>query len=86
METTNEIRSTYRKVKKQGNRLLLKRRIGFLRFWGNITFAQRCYFLATAMLLLQLFFDVNSGLFEVVMFGFALTGIVNETWPRFMTL
>lgn len=86
METINEIRSTYRKVKKQGNRLLLKRRIGFLRFWGNITFAQRCYFLATAMLLLQLFFDVNSGLFEVVMFGFALSGIVSETWPRFMAL
>lgn len=86
METTNEFRSTYRKVKKQGNRLLLKRRIGFLRFWGSITFAQRCYFLATAMLLLQLFFEIENGLFEVVMFGFALTGIVNETWPRFMTL
>lgn len=86
MDTANEIRGTYRKVKKQGNRLLLKRRVGFLRFWASITFAQRCYFLATTMLLLQLFFDVKSGLFETIMFGFALSGIVSETWPRFMAL
>ncbi len=86
METANEICSVYGKVKKQLNRLLLKRRIGFLRFWVSITFAQRCYFLATGMLLLQLFFSIESRLFEVIMFGFALAGIVSETWPKFMSL
>ena len=86
MEMKSEIRSVFEKVNKQGNRLFLKRRIGFLRFWLSITFAQRCYFLATSMLLLQLFFSIESRLFEAVMFGFALAGIVSETWPRFMVL
>lgn len=86
METTNYIRNVYEKVKKQGSRLFLKRRIGFLRFWVSITFAQRCYFLATSMLLIQLFVNIESGLFEAIMFGFALVGIVSETWPKFMVL
>lgn len=51
MEIANEIRSVYGKIKKQVSRLFLKRRVGFLRFWISITFAQRCYFLATSMLL-----------------------------------
>lgn len=84
METTNYIRNVYEKVKKQGSRLFLKRRIGFLRFWVSITFAQRCYFLATSMLLIQLLLNIESGLFEAIMFGFALVGIVSETWPKFM--
>ena len=78
METTNYIRNVYEKVKKQGSRLFLKRRIGFLRFWVSITFAQRCYFLATSMLLIQLLLNIESGLFEAIMFGFALVGIVSE--------
>lgn len=86
METTNYIRNVYEKVKKQGSRLFLKRRIGFLRFWVSITFAQRCYFLATSMLLIQLLLNIESGLFEAIMFGFALVGIVSETWPKFMVL
>lgn len=86
METTNYIRNVYEKVKKQGSRLFLKRRIGFLRFWVSITFAQRCYFLATSMLLIQLLLNMESGLFEAIMFGFALVGIVSETWPKFMVL
>lgn len=86
METTNYIRNVYEKVKKQGSRLFLKRRIGFLRFWVGITFAQRCYFLATSMLLIQLLLNIESGLFEAIMFGFALVGIVSETWPKFMVL
>ncbi len=86
METTNYIRNVYEKVKKQGSRLFLKRRIGFLRFWVSITFAQRCYFLATSMLLIQLLLNIESGLFEAIMFGFALVGIVSETWPKFMAL
>lgn len=86
METTNYIRNVYEKVKKQGSRLFLKRRIGFLRFWVSITFAQRCYFLATSMLLIQLLVNIESGLFEAIMFGFALVGIVSETWPKFMVL
>jgi len=86
MEIANEIRSVYGKIKKQVSRLFLKRRVGFLRFWISITFAQRCYFLATGMLLLQLFFSIESRLFEVIMFGFALAGIVSETWPKFMSL
>ncbi|KHT52656.1 hypothetical protein RJ43_11565 [Alteromonas macleodii] len=86
MEIANEIRSVYGKIKKQVSRLFLKRRVGFLRFWMSITFAQRCYFLATSMLLLQIFLNIESRLFEAIMFGFALTGIVSETWPRFMTL
>jgi len=86
METTNYIRNVYEKVKKQGSRLFLKRRVGFLRFWVSITFAQRCYFLATSMLLIQLLLDIESGLFEAIMFGFALVGIVSETWPKFMVL
>ena len=64
----------------------MKRRIGFLRFWVSITFAQRCYFLATSMLLIQLLLNIESGLFEAIMFGFALVGIVSETWPKFMVL
>ena len=86
METTNYIRNVYEKVKKQGSRLFLKRRIGFLRFWVSITFAQRCYFLATSMLLIQLLLNIESGLSEAIMFGFALVGIVSETWPKFMVL
>lgn len=86
METTNYIRNVYEKVKKQGSRLFLKRRIGFLRFWVSITFAQRCYCLATSMLLIQLLLNIESGLFEAIMFGFALVGIVSETWPKFMVL
>lgn len=86
METTNYIRNVYEKVKKQGSRLFLKRRIGFLRFWVSITLAQRCYFLATSMLLIQLLLNIESGLFEAIMFGFALVGIVSETWPKFMVL
>lgn len=86
METTNYIRNVYEKVKKQGSRLFLKRRIGFLRFWVSITFAQRCYFLATSMLLIQLLLNIESGLFEAIMFNFALVGIVSETWPKFMVL
>lgn len=86
METTNYIRNVYEKVKKQGSRLFLKRRIGFLRFWVSITFAQRCYFLATSMLLIQLLLNIESGLFEAIMLGFALVGIVSETWPKFMVL
>ena len=86
MEKANEIRSVYGKAKQQTSRLFLKRRISFLRFWASISFAQRCYFLATSMLLLQLFFDIESGLFEAFMFGLALAGIVSETWPRFMAL
>ena len=30
--------------------------------------------------------DIESGLFEAIMFGFALVGIVSETWPKFMVL
>lgn len=86
METTNYIRNVYEKVKKQGSRLFLKRGIGFLRFWVSITFAQRCYFLATSMLLIQLLLNIESGLFEAIMFNFALVGIVSETWPKFMVL
>ncbi|GMM70555.1 hypothetical protein MTsDn5_05070 [Alteromonas gracilis] len=86
MEIKHEIRSVYEKVKNQGRRLFLKRRIGFTRFWLSITFAQRCYFLATSMLVLQLLLSIESRLFEAIMFGFALAGIVSETWPRFMVL
>ena len=51
MEIANELRSVYGKTKKQVGRLFLKRRVVFLRFWMSITFVQRCYFLATSMLL-----------------------------------
>lgn len=86
MQVTNEIRSVYEKIKKPARRLFQKRRIGFLRFWLSITFAQRCYFLATSMLVLQLFLTIESSLFEAIMFGFALAGIISEVWPKFMTL
>ncbi|GFD96108.1 hypothetical protein KUL156_28620 [Alteromonas sp. KUL156] len=86
MELTNKISGLRGKIARQGRRVLQKKRIGFLRFWLSITFAQRCYFLATGMLLIQLFLGIGNGLFEAVMFGFALTGIISEVWPKFMAL
>ncbi|WP_394220910.1 hypothetical protein [Alteromonas gracilis] len=86
MEIKNEIHRIFAKGKKQGHRVFIKRRIGFLRFWSSLTFAQRCYFLATAVLLLQLLFNFNNGVLEAAMFCLALAGIINEIWPKFMSL
>lgn len=81
MEIANEIRSVYGKIKKQVSRLFLKRRVGFLRFWMSITFAQRCYFLATSMLLLQIFLNIESRLFEAIMFGLHLRVLLARHGP-----
>ena len=81
MEIANEIRSVYGKIKKQVSRLFLKRRVGFLRFWMSITFAQRCYFLATSMLLLQIFLNIESRLFEAIMFGLLLRALLARQGP-----
>lgn len=86
MEIKNEIRRFLDKGREHGNRVLLKRRVGFLRFWSSLTFAQRCYLLATSLLLLQLFFSFENGVLEAAMFCFALAGIINEIWPKFMLL
>ena len=79
MQVTNEIRSVYEKIKKPARRLFQKRRIGFLRFWLSITFAQRCYFLATSMLVLQLFLTIESSLFEAIMFGLPLQALLAKS-------
>ena len=78
------IQRLYLTGKRRGRRFVSKRSIGGVRFWRSLTFAQRCYLVATGMGLLGMYFNVQSAAFDVVMYAFALAGIVNEIWPRFM--
>lgn len=86
MERFSLICALYEEGKRYGRRLVSKKRIGAVRFWRSLSFAQRCYCIATVLLVLYLFLDINSSVFELTMFGFAMAGITNEIWPRFITL
>ncbi|WP_421134147.1 hypothetical protein [Alteromonas sp. A079] len=57
----------------------------YLHRWRSLNFAQRCYFSATFLLMIDvLFIDSSNALFQVVMFSMVLVGLLNEFWPRFM--
>ncbi|MEC8206404.1 MAG: hypothetical protein VXZ36_14695 [Pseudomonadota bacterium] len=84
MEITNGIRTLYLSGKNQGRRFVSKKSVGVVRFWRSLNFAQRCYFSATCLFALWLYFDINSVAFELLMFSFVLVGVFKETWPKFM--
>jgi hypothetical protein len=83
-ETSDGVQRLYHTGRRRGRHFVSKRSIGIVRFWRSLTFAQRCYLVATGMGLLGMYFNVQSAAFDVVMYAFALAGIVNEIWPRFM--
>ena len=83
-ETSDGVQRLYHTGRRRGRHFVSKRSIGIVRFWRSLTFAQRCYLVATGMGLLGVYFNVQSAAFDVVMYAFALAGIVNEIWPRFM--
>ncbi len=84
MEKIYGIHNLYLSGRKHSRRFVAKRSVGAVRFWRSLTFAQRCYLVATSMLLLWLYFDIDSTVFDVVMYSFVLAGITHEVWPRFM--
>ncbi|BFT30853.1 hypothetical protein D210916BOD24_20290 [Alteromonas sp. D210916BOD_24] len=84
MEKIYGIHNIYLAGRKHGRRFMAKRSIGAVRLWRSLTFAQRCYLVATSMLLVWFYFDINSTIFDVVMYSFVLAGLTNEVWPRFM--
>ncbi len=83
-ETSDGVQRLYHTGRRRGRHFVSKRSIGIVRFWRSLTFAQRCYLVATGMGVLGMYFNVQSAAFDVVMYAFALAGIVNEIWPRFM--
>ncbi len=85
MEIANGIRTLYLSGKNQGRRFVSKKSVGVVRFWRSLNFAQRCYFSATLLFALWMYFDINSVPYELLMFSFVLVGVVKETWPKFMT-
>lgn len=86
MEIANGIRTLYLSGKKQGRRFVSKKSVGVVRFWRSLNFSQRCYFSATCLFALWLYFDINSVAYELLMFSFVLVGVFKETWPKFMAV
>jgi len=86
MEIANGIRTLYLSGKNQGRRFVSKKSVGVVRFWRSLNFSQRCYFSATCLFALWLYFDINSVAYELLMFSFVLVGVFKETWPKFMVV
>jgi hypothetical protein len=86
IETSDGAQRIYHTQKRRGRHFVSKRGLGLLRFWRSLTFAQRCYLIATGMGCLMMYFNIQNSAFDIVMFLFVLAGIINEIWPRFMTV
>ena len=84
MKNTETIQHFIKQKRRQGERFVTKRNLGLVRFWRSLLFPQRCYFIATAMFLALFLFDLDSFLYQFVMFSFVLVGLAKEVWPRFM--
>lgn len=84
MKTTEAIQHLIKRKRRQGERVVIRRKLGLMRFWRSLLFPQRCYFIATAMFLALFLFALDSFLYQLVMFSFVLVGLAKEVWPRFM--
>ncbi len=72
--------------RKRSYRIFTQQSVQFVRLWRTLTFAQRCYFIASLMMVAWLYHDIESTIFELLMFGLVLSALVKEIWPRFMRL
>ncbi len=70
--------------RKRSYRIFTQQSVQFVRLWRTLTFAQRCYFIASLMMVAWLYHDIESTIFELLMFGLVLSALVKEIWPRFM--
>ncbi|WP_334028225.1 hypothetical protein [Alteromonas sp. P256] len=88
MQTLQAFQQFLSSGRKRGYRFFTKnlsrQSVQFVRFWRTLTFAQRCYFIASLMMVAWLYHDVENTLFELIMFGLVLSALVKEIWPRFM--
>lgn len=88
MQTLQAFKQFLSSSRKRGYRFftknLTRQSAQFIRFWRTLTFAQRCYFIASLMMVAWLYHDVENTLFELIMFGLVLSALVKEIWPRFM--
>ena len=78
MKNTETIQHFIKQKRRQGERFVTKRNLGLVRFWRSLLFPQRCYFIATAMFLALFLFDLDSFLYQFVMFSFVLVGLAKE--------
>ena len=53
-------------------------------FWRRLNVAQRCYCVATLLMVVALYFDITSVVFQMIVYGVVLAGLISEFWPRFM--
>jgi hypothetical protein len=88
MQTLQAFQQFLSSGRKRGYRFFTKnlsrQSVQFVRFWRTLTFAQRCYFIASVMMVAWLYHDIENTLFELIMFGLVLSALVKEIWPRFM--
>lgn len=70
--------------RKRSYRFFTQQSVQFICFWRTLTFAQRCYFIASVMMVAWLYHGIENTLYELVMFGLVLSALVKEIWPRFM--
>ncbi|WP_420935520.1 hypothetical protein ACOJR9_06580 [Alteromonas sp. A081] len=70
--------------RKRSYRFFTQQSVQFIRCWRTLTFAQRCYFIASVMMVAWLYHGIENTLYELVMFGLVLSALVKEIWPRFM--
>ena len=86
MEKLNGFHSLYHTGRRRSRRFVSKRGVAAVRFWRSLTFSQRCYFIASCMLLVWMYSDFESKIYDIVMYAFVLSGITKEVWPRFMII
>lgn len=85
MEQLDYVRRRFSFAKRQMLHAVWRKIPSFSHRWRALNFAQRCYFSATILLMIDVFFlDASNLLLQIVMFSMVLVGLLNEFWPRFM--
>lgn len=85
MEQLELVRRRFSFAKRQILYSVWRKIPAFSHRWRALNFAQRCYFSATFLLILNVsFLDTSNAFFQIVMFSMVLVGLLNEFWPRFM--
>ena len=68
MEKLNSFHSLYHTGRRRSRRFVSKRSVAAVRFWRSLTFSQRCYFIASCMLLVWMYSDFESKIYLPILF------------------